>query len=74
MLKIVVEDDGTGFRYSKKIVKKNQKSGFGLFNVRHRIEYLGGNITVESKIGRGTSVTLMFPCETIKMKRPQGRM
>ncbi len=36
-------------------------SGIGLFIVKTIMEAHGGSITVESKIGKGTTVSLMFP-------------
>jgi len=35
--------------------------GFGLFDVRERLDYLGGNLKVDSATGRGTTVTLWVP-------------
>ncbi len=41
-IKINVADDGSGFDSLNGMRRKNKKSGFGLFNIRQRIEYLGG--------------------------------
>ena len=35
-------------------------SGIGLYIVKKVIEYLGHKLEVESKIGRGTSMTIIF--------------
>jgi len=61
-IRIRVEDDGVGFSTSedKQLGKTTE---FGLFNIRERIKYLGGEIEVESEPGRGTRVTLSAPSE-----------
>ena len=33
--------------------------GFGLFNIKERIELLGGQLEIESQPNRGTQVTLV---------------
>jgi signal transduction histidine kinase len=42
--------------------------GLGLFLARAVVERLGGSLTLESEVGRGTTVTLEVPCHT----RPEG--
>ena len=60
-IKIIVADDGSGFDSRKGMRCKNKRNGFGLFNIHQRIEYLGGELLVESEIGQGTRVTLLLP-------------
>jgi PAS domain S-box-containing protein len=55
-LRIQVEDDGVGFN-----VAKSGAAGFGLFSIRERLEYIGGQLQVKSKLGHGTLVTLTIP-------------
>jgi two-component system sensor histidine kinase DegS len=50
-----------GFDFSKIQFSVNNLSGFGLFSMRERMEYFGGNFDVESKPGRGTRITLIMP-------------
>jgi signal transduction histidine kinase len=35
--------------------------GFGLFDVRERLDYLGGSLTIQSEPGKGTTVVLRVP-------------
>jgi len=70
-IKISVKDDGVGIDYMNGIWRKKKKRGFGLFNIRQRIEYLGGKLEVESTIGHGTHVTLLLPIR--KKKKPINR-
>ena len=60
-LRIIVEDDGVGFEVSNVTVKPDAIRTFGLFNIRERVEYLGGRVKIRSEPGSGTRVTLMAP-------------
>jgi PAS domain S-box-containing protein len=68
-IKVIVADDGSGFDQLNGMRRKNKKSGFGLFNIRHRIEYMGGEFKINSKIDHGTSVTLTLPIKQIKIQQ-----
>ena len=61
---VIVEDDGVGFELSKLQSPDKLKGGFGLFNVKERLEYLGGSFDIKSKPGQGTRVTMAVPLET----------
>ncbi len=57
---ITVEDHGVGF--DTRIVHDPKKNrGLGLFNVRERLDYLGGAMDIRSVIGKKTTVTLTMP-------------
>lgn len=60
---ICVEDDGAGFDVAQALLPPRSRSvnGFGLFNIRQRLEHLGGDIRLDSCPGRGTTVTVAFP-------------
>jgi signal transduction histidine kinase len=57
-LNIIVEDDGKGFDRSR---LDNTKSGMGLTNIEKRVEHLEGNFTVDSVLGKGTSILIDIP-------------
>ena len=72
-LKLEVTDTGQGI--SEEIIKKifdpffttkevGEGTGLGLSMVYGAMKQYGGNITVESKIGRGTTFSLFFPIES----------
>lgn len=65
-LRIIIEDDGTGFEISKVSAKVEAVRSFGLFNIRERVEYLGGQVKIRSEAGRGTRVTLIAPLKVEK--------
>ena len=60
-IRIDVEDDGVGFDYAKDYFLENKDSGFGLFSIRERLEYMGGCLEVRSKPDHGTRITLVTP-------------
>jgi len=63
-LKIVVEDDGVGFDPARIGPYPKQHSGFGLFNIKERLEYLGGNLKIESGARKGVRITMTVPVGT----------
>jgi signal transduction histidine kinase len=54
-LEILVQDDGIGFA-PQTLPVEGQRHGLG--NMRRRAEAMGGNLTVESALGQGTSIKL----------------
>jgi PAS domain S-box-containing protein len=65
-IKITVADDGSGFDSPNGMRHKNKKRGFGLFSIRQRIEYMGGEFAIVSKHEQGTRVILRIPLENKK--------
>nr|WP_299385857.1 sensor histidine kinase [Allomuricauda sp.] len=57
-LNIIVEDNGKGFDISK-VEKTN--NGMGLTNIEKRVEHLEGGFTVDSVLGKGTSILIDIP-------------
>ncbi|MBU5637039.1 PAS domain S-box protein [Geomonas sp. Red69] len=58
---IEITDNGTGFDPEEVARKKSRSGGFGLFNLRRKIEYLGGELRIETEMGAGTRVTIAVP-------------
>lgn len=56
-------DDGRGFEPDKAAARSGRNGGFGLQNVRRRIEHLDGTVAIESWAGGGTRVTLSVPLD-----------
>jgi signal transduction histidine kinase len=55
-LRITINDDGVGFT-------PGTSSGYGLRNMRDRARLLNGTLEIETKPGKGTTVTLEIPWE-----------
>lgn len=58
---IRIEDDGLGFEPSAVGSRPSYESGFGLYNIRERIDYLEGEFEVKSKSGKGTLLIAKIP-------------
>jgi signal transduction histidine kinase/ActR/RegA family two-component response regulator len=58
-IQLVVEDRGAGFDPDS-VIGARQES-FGLFSLRERIQFLGGQLQIVSRQGEGTRVTVELP-------------
>jgi len=61
-----IEDNGKGFDVEQKLLlhkqtTPNERVRIGLKNMYKRIALIGGNIAIESTIGKGTCVTIKVP-------------
>jgi signal transduction histidine kinase len=59
-LTLLVEDNGIGFITNN----LTPDAGIGLRNIESRVAYLGGTLEVDSRPGRGTTVTATVPLPT----------
>lgn len=57
-LNMIIEDNGKGFDRTK---LDKSKTGMGLTNIEKRIEHLEGNFTIDSILGKGTSIIIDIP-------------
>lgn len=62
-LTLAVNDDGGGFDYQKALQAAPGAGGLGLVNVRERIEFIGGEMHVDSRPNDGTTITLIAPLQ-----------
>lgn len=60
-LTVKVKDDGRGFVYSEQ--EPPASAGLGLLGMRERASIAGGELSVDSAPGRGTSIQLRIPLE-----------
>jgi PAS domain S-box-containing protein len=70
-VKVCISDDGVGFNSSDALRFGNKNNSFGLLNIHHRMNHLGGQLVIESDYDRGTRATLIIPFG-IDEKTPQG--
>ncbi len=62
-IEVIVKDDGPGFDISK-VYEREDRTHMGLKNVKERIKLVvGGKCVIDSKIGQGTTVTIILPKE-----------
>ena len=60
-VKLIVEDDGVGFRCIDASSNEVPREGLGLFGVEQLIKHLGGHLNIFSAYGLGSRVTLVAP-------------
>jgi two-component system sensor histidine kinase DegS len=58
-----VEDNGTGFDVDEVMQAAAEHKTVGLVTLRERVEMLGGQLQLDSGIGRGTKISLEIPVE-----------
>jgi len=63
-----VRDNGAGIRPSD---VTNPKS-LGILGMRERARILGGEVTIEGRRGKGTSVLVKIPCAVEGLKKLKG--
>ncbi len=56
-----VEDDGCGFDVEETLAAAKERKSVGLITIQERTEMLGGEIEIDSSVGRGTKVRLEVP-------------
>jgi signal transduction histidine kinase len=59
----IVEDDGKGFDVQGMLASKNTARKLGLYGMQERASLIGGQITIESAPGKGTTVFVEVPLE-----------
>jgi signal transduction histidine kinase len=71
-IEISVRDDGPGIAPDKierifeaYYTTKEHGTGLGLAIVKHNVELYGGNVRVESELGKGAKFTLIFPAKAL---------
>jgi len=60
-MEFTVEDNGIGFDPEETIAKKGVWGGWGLLSIKARTELSGGNFSVESAKGKGTTIRASWP-------------
>ena len=63
LLRLTVEDDGSGFDPDELEDGADASEGLGLFDLRQRADALGGTIDIDSEPGSGTRVVVRVPMQ-----------
>lgn len=66
ILKLTIRDDGIGFDTDAVWQQAKQGRSFGLVGVRERVELVGGQLSVVSAAGAGTTIHVQFPLNSFE--------
>jgi two-component system sensor histidine kinase DegS len=58
---MVVEDDGSGFDAVEAMTAARQRKTIGLSSMREQVEMLGGEVSIDSSLGKGTRIEFWIP-------------
>jgi signal transduction histidine kinase len=58
---VVVKDDGEGFDLAEVERSYDKRGKLGLLNMQERAEMIEGRLSIESALGKGTTITLNVP-------------
>jgi PAS domain S-box-containing protein len=58
-VRIAIRDDGVGFDVEEVLSASSRSRGFGLFNIKERLDYIGGSLDMDSRSGQGSRFTLV---------------
>ena len=59
-----ITDNGVGFETNRYIRNRDPRAGIGLRNMRERMEFHGGGLTVRSEPDDGTKITAFIPASS----------
>lgn len=68
-LEVVVSDNGRGFDTTSLNDGLADTDCFGLFSIRERLSYIGGELRIESTPGKGTRISLFTPYSVLSETR-----
>lgn len=69
-IQVAVCDEGAGFDPASLTPTKQAGHGFGLSSVRERIQWMGGQLDIQSSPGRGTRAVIVVPA-SLQSPAPQ---
>jgi len=72
-LSLVITDNGVGFDTERLKIGDRSDGGFGLFNMKERVELLNGRLEVKSKINHGTKIIVNIPNEDLGGKNEENK-
>jgi two-component system sensor histidine kinase DegS len=67
-IRMEISDNGKSFQVDKILSAKNHKR-LGLIGMKERVEMVGGNLTIQSAPGKGTTVRAEIPFNPEKIKK-----
>ena len=67
-LRVEVEDDGVGFQPDR-VAHAGASGAFGLFSIRERLAYVGGQLELVSTPGKGTRAVIEAPLAAARKRQ-----
>ena len=58
---VEVSDNGIGFDLNHAFSETAPHNGFGLFDIKEKMNHLGGSVTIDSSADKGTSICMYVP-------------
>ncbi|PZD97827.1 histidine kinase [Paenibacillus sambharensis] len=68
MVKILIQDNGSGFNVDVVEARSKDSTHFGLIGMRERVELLEGRMHIESAINQGTKISIHIPTNAEQRK------
>lgn len=59
--RLTISDDGVGFDPVAALTRSSHAKGYGLYSIRERLQYIGGECAIESAPGAGARITISAP-------------
>lgn len=56
---LLIKDNGAGFNLAE--IQAKKKRGFGLLNMKERVEMIGGSLKIKTARGQGVSIDIIVP-------------
>jgi signal transduction histidine kinase len=69
-LLVGVRDDGRGFNVEQMTADYDQRGSLGMLNMQERAASIGGDLRVQSRPGKGTTITLDVPLASVRPSEP----
>ena len=64
-IRLLIQDDGLGFDHQAAMVRASLGASLGLLGMQERAQLIGGELEIESKPGRGTTVAVWLPLAAV---------
>jgi signal transduction histidine kinase len=61
---VKIADNGAGFDTHAVLSNYDSRGSLGMVNLRERTELLNGNLSIDSAVGKGTTITVLVPVKT----------
>ena len=68
-IRLLIQDDGLGFDHEAAMVRASLGASLGLLGMQERVQLIGGELEIESKPGRGTTVAVWLPLAAVDAAR-----